>query len=204
MTSIVCNPIPLESGDRLTRDEFHRRYLQRPDIKKAELVDGVVYVASPVRFSQHGEPHNLVSGWLFSYRVLHPSVRIGSDATVRLDDENEFQPDALLFRAERTEALGSDDYVYGPPDLVFEVAASSASYDLHDKKAAYERNGVGEYVVWDIERAKVFWFVLDDARFVEISPDADGVFESRHFPGLRLDSTALLEGDPRRLVAALR
>lgn len=204
MTAIVCNPIPLESGDRLSRDEFHRRYLLRPDIKKAELVEGVVYVASPVRFSQHGEPHSLIAGWLFSYRVLHPSVRIGSDATVRLDDENEFQPDALVFRSERTDALGSDDYVYGAPDLVVEVAASSASYDLHDKKTAYERNGVSEYVVWDIERAKVFWFVLERGTFVEAKPDSDGIFESRNFPGLRLDSRALLDGDPQRLVAAIR
>ena len=30
--------VPLESGDRLTREEFHHRYCARPDIKKAELI----------------------------------------------------------------------------------------------------------------------------------------------------------------------
>jgi len=42
--------VSLESGDHLTHEEFHRRYLERPDIKKAELVEGVVYVSSPGRF----------------------------------------------------------------------------------------------------------------------------------------------------------
>ena len=54
----------LESGDHLTREEFHRRYCARPDIKKAELVEGVVYVATPVRIGLHAEPHARVLIWL--------------------------------------------------------------------------------------------------------------------------------------------
>ena len=59
--------VSLESGDHLTREEFHRRYCARPDIKKAELIDGVVYVPSPVRSRQHGRPHSFVIGWLAVY-----------------------------------------------------------------------------------------------------------------------------------------
>jgi hypothetical protein len=47
----------LESGDRLSRHEFERRYEVMPHIKKAGLVEGVVYVASPLRFESHAEPH---------------------------------------------------------------------------------------------------------------------------------------------------
>ena len=43
--------LPLENGDRLTRAEFERRYAAMPRLKKAELIEGIVYVPSPVRYS---------------------------------------------------------------------------------------------------------------------------------------------------------
>src|SRR5437867_3223686 len=89
-------PVSLESGDRLTREEFHRRYLERPDIKKAELVEGVVYVSSPVRFTHHGQPHGAVVGWLYAYAARVPGLLLGDNATVFLDDGNEVQPDVIL------------------------------------------------------------------------------------------------------------
>jgi Uma2 family endonuclease len=125
----------LESGDRLTREEFHRRYCARPDLKRAELVEGVVYVSSPVRVSRHGEPNGRMVVWLGTYVALHPESRFANDATVRLDTRNEVQPDALLFREiPGGPAISDDDYLDGAPQLVVEIAASSASYDLHDKK----------------------------------------------------------------------
>ena len=48
---------PLENGDRLTRDEFERRYEAMPHLKKAELIEGVVYVPSPVRYHRHTVAH---------------------------------------------------------------------------------------------------------------------------------------------------
>src|SRR5581483_6505256 len=128
----------LESGDRLTRDEFHRRYTDRPDIKKAELVEGVVYVASPVSSPFHSAPHARIVTWLGVYAAKHPGVNEEDNATVRLDANNEVQPDGCLWREEADGPhLGADHFVYGGPQLVVEVAASSASYDLHDKKEAY-------------------------------------------------------------------
>lgn len=206
MTAIVCNPTPLESGDRMSRDEFHRRYLERPDIKKAELVEGVVYVASPVRLNQHGRPHALVIGWLSAYAIAHPGAEVADNATVLLDQANEVQPDALLFRVGEAASahVTEDDYLYGPPELVVEIAASSAAYDLHDKKRAYECIRVAEYVVWEIEANAVHWFRLESGVYREVSPGADGIIESTGFPGLRLDVAALLAGDRQRLASAIR
>jgi hypothetical protein len=87
---------PLESGDRLTRPEFERRYQLMPHIKKAELIEGVVYVASPVRMANHGRPHAQIVGWLMVYSAATPGVDLADNATVRLDIDNEPQPDALL------------------------------------------------------------------------------------------------------------
>ena len=62
---------PLETGDHLSRAEFERRYMAMPHVKKAELVEGVVFMPSPVFFQSHGEPHATVLGWLFGYAAAH-------------------------------------------------------------------------------------------------------------------------------------
>ncbi|NOZ72489.1 MAG: Uma2 family endonuclease, partial [Chloroflexi bacterium] len=125
----VARP-PLSPGDQLTRAEFERRYRAHPEIKKAELIEGVVYMPSPIRFFSHSQPHGHMMGWLTLYCAHTPGVMVGDNASVRLDYENEVQPDALL---RLDEALGGksrvteDDYLAGPPELVMEIAASSAA-----------------------------------------------------------------------------
>ena len=201
----VTRLLSLESGDRLTRAEFHRRYCARPDIKKAELVEGVVYVASPVRLSKHGAPHAAMVAILVSYAARHPGLAAFADnSTVLLDPDNEVQPDVMLFRLEHGTARENDaGYVEGAPDLVVEIAASSASYDLHDKKNAYRRAGVREYVVWRVEDEAVDWFRLEDGAYIAAKPDEQGVYESTGFPGLRLAVPQLLAGDYAAALAAL-
>jgi Uma2 family endonuclease len=194
----------LESGDHLTREEFHRLYCLRPDIKKAELVEGVVYVASPVRFHMHGEPHGAIVGWLSVYCARHPDVLLGDNATVYLDEVNEVQPDAFLFREEPGgPRITEGDYVEGAPQLVIEIAASPASYDLHSKLEAYRRNGVSEYVVWRVQNSMLDWFRLHEGEYVWVEPDEDGVIESAQFPGLRLNVPKLLAGDVAGVLAEL-
>lgn len=197
---------PLQSGDRLTRAEFARRYALHPDIKKAELIDGVVYVASPVRHRQHGKPHSLLVGWIITYAAATPGVDFSDNATVVLDLENEHQPDVLL-RLEpqhggRSRVTG-DDYIEGPPDLIVEVAASSAAYDLHDKKRVYARVGVREYLVAQAYEQRVDWWELREGVFTPLPLEADGTLRSRVFPGLWLDPAALWAGDAAALLAAL-
>lgn len=206
MTIVAHAPPPLDSGDRLTRAEFHRRYCARPDIKKAELVDGVVYLASPVRFEGHGEEHAAILHRLSTYRMGRPGLRVADNSTVYLSDESEVQPDALLFRDAPGGSIRvtEDKYLEGAPDVVVEVAASSASYDLHDKLRAYERAGVQEYIVWEVLEARVSWFELNDGRYQRREPDAHEVIESHVFPGLRLDIPKLLAGDAAGVLAALR
>ena len=200
-------PLPLENGDRLTRGEFERRYAARPDLKKAELIEGVVYMPSPVRAASHAEPHAAMLGWLGTYSASTPRVRVADNATVRLDLDNEPQPDALLRidpEAGGRSRLSADDYVEGVPELIVEIAASSAAIDLHDKLRAYRRNGVQEYVVWRVLDRQIDWFVLSDDEYRPLSTDPAGMLESRAFPGLRLAVDALLEGDTARVLAELQ
>ncbi len=196
----------LAAGDRLTRAEFERRYRAAPRIKKAELIEGIVFMPSPVHYS-HGRPHAMLLGWLANYVASTPGVELADNATVRLDAENEFQPDALL---RLVAALGgqswisTDDYVVGAPELIVEIAVSSVSYELHDKLPVYRRTGVREYLVWQIEEQQFDWFVLEEGRYVTQAANAEGVAESRIFPGLRLHIAALMAGDLAAVLAELQ
>ncbi|MDZ8184048.1 MAG: Uma2 family endonuclease [Nostoc sp. ChiSLP02] len=198
---------PLESGDRLTCPEFERRYNAMPNLKKAELIEGVVYVASPLRFESHAEPHGNLMIWLGNYKLATPGVRLGDNPTVRLDLDNEPQPDAILLidaACGGQSHIGSDGYVEGAPELVAEVAASSATKDLYDKKRAYRRNGIQEYIVWQVFEQTVSWFSLQNGEYVPLLLNASGIIESQIFPGLWLDVSALVSDNMQQVLTVLQ
>lgn len=197
---------PLENGDRLTRHEFEKRYEAMSQIK-AELIEGVVYMSSPVRARRHGVPHALVITWLGVYRAATPGVMLCDNATVRLDLDNEPQPDALL-RIDPSvggqSRISDDDYIEGAPELIVEIAASTASYDLHDKLRVYRRNGVQEYLIWQVYDRQLNWFRLKEGEYVPLEPDANGAIRSEIFPGLCLAVSALINGDLAGVLAVVQ
>lgn len=198
---------PLEPGDHLTREEFERRYQATPHLKKAELLEGVVYMPPhAVTHEGHGEPHFDIVTYLGIYRIHTPGVSGGDNSSLRLELDSEPQPDAcLMIRPEYggQARVDEEDYVAGAPELIVEVAASSASYDLHVKRRAYCRCGVREYVVWRTRDAAVDWFVLRDGDYAPLQPGPDGVYRSEVFPGLWIDPHALLNKDHGRLLRVL-
>ena len=200
------NVSPLAHGDRLTRDEFERRYQAMPNLKKAELIDGVVYMPSPVRVI-HGKPHALIMTWLGGYWAATPGVELMDNTTVRLDEGNEPQPDALLRIDEMrggSSQVSDDNYLEGAPELIVEIAATSADYDLHEKLEVYRRNGVEEYIVWRTQEERLDWFRLADDDYAPLTPDANGVIQSQLFPGLCLVIDALLAGDLVKVLSELQ
>jgi Uma2 family endonuclease len=195
---------PLENGDRLSRIEFARRYAAMPESCKAELIEGLVYMAAALRFNSHAKPHSQLNHWISNYSIVIPGTLVGDAPSVQLDDDNEPQPDIVLIwdadHGGRT-TLTEDDYIEGSPELIAEVAASTVSIDLGAKKRAYERNGVQEYLVWRVLDEQLDWFVLEDGKYVDLPADADGITRSRIFPGLWLDRVALLAGDMKQVLA---
>jgi Uma2 family endonuclease len=197
---------PLESGDNLGAVEFLRRYEAMPDVRKAELIEGTVYMPSPVRLI-HGAPDTLIQTWLGTYSARTPGTQAAANVTVRLDSENVPQPDALLrILAEcggqtRVDPAG---YLFGPPELIVEVAASSVAIDLHDKRRAYRRAGVREYLVWRTLDRQFDWFLLDQDEYRSNAPDSQGVLRSRHFPGLALAVEALVDHDSAKVLDVLQ
>jgi Uma2 family endonuclease len=198
---------PLEPGDRLSREEFERRYSAMPHLKNAELIEGVVYMPLPTRFNRHSVPHAAVVGWPYVYSVATPGVQLADNGTVRLDPANEPQPDAFLFIEPECGGqvrISDDDYIEEAPELIVEVASSSVSYDLGPKLDAYRRNGVREYVVWRVLDRDIDWFVLTSGEYQRVELGADGIYRSQIFPGLWLDRQALLEGNHARVVKCVQ
>lgn len=199
---------PLENGAHLGAAEFLRRYEDMPPSFKAELIDGIVYLmAPPLSAERHGEPDSLLQTWLGTYAAETPGVKSATNSTVRLGADDVPQPDASLriLRSHGGRARIDDKgYLEGPPELVVEIAASSASIDVRSKLASYRRAGVREYLVWRTEDGAIDWWVLEDDEYRPLPGCADGTIRSRVFPGLWLDVPAALADNAAKILASLR
>ena len=200
-------PPPLENGDRLTRIEFERRYEAMPHVKKAELIEGVVYMPSPVRFERHGQPHWRLIGWLAQYAANTPGVEGGDNCTTRLDMDNVPQPDIVMFvdpAKGGRRALAPTIISRALPTLPLKWRQATSASRFDAKLNVYRRTGVREYIVWRVLDREIDWFVLRDGRYDRLRPDAEGVYRSEIFPGLWLDSAALLRGDLASVLAMVQ
>jgi Uma2 family endonuclease len=191
---------PLVNGDHLKQPEFHRRYEAMPEGFKAELIGGIVYVASPMR-NPHGRHTRLLSSLLGHYEAETPGVEGADGVTVILGDESEPQPDLYLRilpehggRSRENE----DQYLTGPPELLIEVAHSTEAIDLQGKLADYRAGGVREYLVYCVKPGELRAFQLGK----EPTAVKDGTYRSVEFPGLWIDVAALAAKDVRRILAA--
>jgi Uma2 family endonuclease len=196
---------PLLNGDHLTVPEFERRYYAMPEAKKAELVEGVVIMSSPTS-PIHARSHGRLTELLSRYARTSLALDFGVGASVRFDGKNEYQPDGVLRIIEGKPAgsrIGSDGLIDGAPEFVAEIAVSRAGYDLHEKKAVYQRSLVRGYFVWQVMDCQIHWFALDQGEFVELKPRQDGVICSRAFPGLWLNVEAMLAGKEEKVSRTL-
>ncbi|HZL38231.1 MAG TPA: Uma2 family endonuclease [Tepidisphaeraceae bacterium] len=194
----------LEMGDEMDQPTFHHRYLAMPESFRAELVGGVVYVPSPLK-ADHGDRHGDVMAWLKVYGLNTPGTRALDNATHILGPDSELQPDASLLRFAGNARENEDGYIQGTPEFVVEVALASESYDLHRKRADYERHGVGEYLVLLLREQRAVWFarIEPGVPFTEMPAGPDGIHRSIIYPGLWLDALALLRGDLKRVIEIL-
>jgi hypothetical protein len=203
-TSVCVDGPELENGDRLTQAEFHRRYLAHPGDDKFELVGGTVYLASPLRWL-HGAYH-LKLGTVFDTYASHtPGVEAADNATMILGEESEPQPDLCLRILEShggRSRLTPKGYVVGSPELLAEIAHSTAALDMHQKRLDYQRASVQEYLVLCVEEQQLHWFNFKSRRL--ITPDRHGVYRSRAFPGLWIDGSALMARDSKGLLGVLQ
>lgn len=204
MSTVEKSVPPLVQGDKLTREEFLRRWETMPRLKRAELIEGIVYMPSPLSRDHAVTDVNMVT-WLGYYVAHTPGCEAGSNGTWLMGEDDAPQPDTALRILPRHGGQSEDEgkYPRGAPELAAEVCLSRTSYDLHQKRELYERAGVREYVAVLVSEKEVRWYRLVGATFQRAEPDAEGVFRSQVFPGLWLDGRALLEGRLPQVLAKL-
>lgn len=193
----------LHSGDRMTREEFHRIYEKAPEGFKAELIGGIVYVASPVKLP-HGTVHPVLGTALYLYKAATPGVEAGNNVTILLAEDAEPQPDLYLRVLPEwggQSRTTSDEYVAGAPELIVEIAHSSVAIDLHAKREDYRQYGVREYLVLSLKEQQLRWFDLPNDQ--ELRIDGDGILRARTFPGLWIHAPALLAKNFEQFMATL-
>ncbi|MDW8396675.1 MAG: Uma2 family endonuclease [Anaerolineae bacterium] len=187
---------PLREGERLTREEFERRYEVMPDVR-AELIEGVVYMASPTK-NLHAAAQAVLVAWAGAYAARTPGVLVRNAMSYRIDERSELQPDVVLMREPRQGGkakIDADGFLVGAPELVIEVAVTSFAHDLGAKLKLYERAGVQEYLVWEAEAQRMNWWSLHQERYVPLTPNPAGMWCSQVFSGLCLDVAALARLD---------
>ncbi len=198
------NGVPLlANGDRMKQPEFHRRYLASPDDVKFELIEGIVYMASPLRW-KHGNYSQELSLVFGLYRAATTGVEAGDNATILLGEESEPQPNLVLriLPEYGGQSRLEEEYDARAPELLAEIAYSSRAIDLNQKRNDYEHNGVVEYLVLSIEDQELHWFHFPSAKMIR--PNRQGVSRSLVFPGLWIENQSLLARNTARQIDVVR
>jgi hypothetical protein len=193
---------PLAAGDHLTQKEFLRRWEALPDIKFAELIGGIVYIPSPLSI-EHGEADLRVAYWLGHYAIFTPGLKPASNVTCQMLEDVP-QPDLYL---RLPPELGGASrvrgkYLIGAPELIAEICLTSASYDLHEKLDLYCAAGVKENLTVLLNDQEVRWHRLVGKKYKRMT-EHQGIYRSAVFPGLWLDSSALLEDNMLKVIETL-
>jgi Uma2 family endonuclease len=199
------NPFPLlETGYHLTADEFHERYKLLLDEQHAELIEGIVYMASPIS-RLHSLPDSTMNGFCMVYAAHTPETESSGSGTVRLDPKNEYEPDGYLRKLIGCGTQIFDQhYLEGVPEFVFEISNTTVTMDLHEKYDVYQRNGVQEYLVWQVQEQRIELFILVGGKFEKAAPDVNGILRSKAFQGFWLDTRAMINGNNATALATLQ
>lgn len=194
----------LTPGDNLSRSDFVRIWDLHPEIKRAELIGGIVFMPPPVSLD-HGENELDIGTWAGSYRAYTPGCVGGHNTSCFLLQDLP-QPDVHLriLPEYGGRSYEKDRLLAGTPEFFAEVCRSSVVYDLHQKKDLYEEAGIPEYLAILIAEKEVRWHVLEEGRYRLMDPGPDGVYRARVFPGLWLDARAFLDRDMPRVLAVLQ
>ena len=162
-------------------------------------------MAPPVSVD-HSDPQGQLMTLVGTYRAATPGVLSGGESSLRLDMDNMPQPDVYMMIAPERggqATIDVDRYLHGAPELLGEIAVTTASYDLHQKMDVYRRSGAREYIVWRTLDKAIDYFVSRAGRFERLQADGKGVWRSESFPGFWVDGKSLLAGDLRTALDVL-
>jgi Uma2 family endonuclease len=187
------------ADDLISVEEFYRLV---PDGQKADLIEGVIYMASPD--SLRANELTLFISWLFKgfieVRGIGGKV-VFSRYACRLSESSAPEPDVAYVRPERVGLVESGG-MRGGPDIAVEVVSRESRHrDYDDTRRLYEEAGVAEYWIIDPVQQRVEFLVLEEDRYRLAPLEQNRLFRSRALSGFWIDVDWLL-ADP--LPAATR
>jgi Uma2 family endonuclease len=156
-----------------------------PDGQKADLIDGVIYLASPENIE-----HHRLNIWLIRLLWDYIDARrivgefFSSRIAFRLDKRESPEPDIAFVAGQTAHLLINWGYVEGPPDWAAEIVSpESIDRDYHEKRLQYERYGVREYWIIDpLEQKMIAYRRARDGKYKEVRP-RKGIVTSKVIPG---------------------
>ena len=184
--------------ESITFDEFC--FLVK-DKQKADLIDGVIYMASP----DNTEAYRL-NRWLIGLLedfVLERDLgeMFGFRIAFRLDDTNSPEPDIAFVQKSRL-SLVKRGFIDGFPDVAIEIVSpESIERDYKKKRRQYEKFGVREYwIIDEMEETVTLLRLNSKGKYQEVRPRS-GVYHSDVIAGFWLDPTWLwMSPRPRKSV----
>ena len=186
---------------QLSAEESHARYLKSGNFRKVQLINGMMRMPSPVRFEAHDEPNNVMITLIVNYSAKMAGVRSIGSATLKLDSRNNIQPEFELLREDGSSTI-ENDYIVGPVELVGEISESSIRGYTTSKFEAYRAIGSKEYMIWKTVLNEIVLYKLVYVNYEEIVP-VDGTLKSQQFPGLHIDTEALITNSHQRAMERL-
>jgi len=168
---------------RFTFEEFCRLV---PDGQKADLIGGMIYMASPDNL----DAGDLTALLLAVMRIYTERHRLGKVYVLRiafrLSEFESPEPD-IAFVSKKRLHLVRRGYVAGPPDAAMEIVSpESAERDYVLKRHQYREAGVPEYWIIDEENHLITLLRLDArGRYRKVRP-RHGKYESQVMPGFFL------------------
>lgn len=141
-------------------------YARLPEGAPYQLIDGFL-IKHPSPTPYHQRLSSRLQHALWEYVLeRHCGEVLNAPLDVYLAEDQTFQPDIIFISNERQGIVGKKK-IEGAPDLVMEILSpSTARYDVHEKKRAYEESGVREYWIIDPERRRVEIFLQSHGKFI--------------------------------------
>ncbi|RKY62808.1 MAG: Uma2 family endonuclease [Candidatus Latescibacterota bacterium] len=141
-------------------------YLFLPDDgKRYEVIDGEVYM-TPAPTTGHQDVLGRLWDIVFRFVSARGMGRVFfAPVDVVLSDYDVVQPDLIYVGRDREDIVHREG-IRGAPDWVVEVTSPTTSLrDRVEKRALYERYGVGEYWVVDPEARQVEVWILEEGKY---------------------------------------
>lgn len=136
------------------------------DGKRREIIDGVLYM-TPSPTTRHQLTVVKIARHLDEHAEAVGGLALVAPLDVVLDHRNVVEPDVLFFNPEHLDRI-QDGYPRAAPDLAVEVSSpSTKGIDRIRKRALYERFGVAEYWIVDLDHDLIEAHVLRDGLFAE-------------------------------------